>query len=99
MGQGRILGQEIEGTAGNAQKQENEFLFPAVPQCPVAPGQEDIQPDSGIGQDEPDPEDVYGMQASADEHLRTHESDAPYEHNGQCEQMIPDPTLPHRTAP
>ena len=99
MGQCRILRQKVKRAAGDAQEQEHELLFPAVPQLPVAPGQEDVQPDAEIGQDEPDPEDVHGMQARADEHLRAHEGHAPHEHHGQREQMIPDPTLAHRTVP
>ena len=42
MGQRRILREEVEGAAGDAQEQEHDLLFPAEPQRPVAPGQEDI---------------------------------------------------------
>ena len=88
MGQGRILRQEIERPAGNAQEHEDPFVLPAVaPQFYRLFLRKGKHPDARIRQHEADDENRGRMHPRADERLRTDEGDAPDGHDDKGQQM------------
>lgn len=83
-----VLCEEIEGSAGNAQDQEHQFVLPAEPQLPIPSRKEDVQPDAGVGQDKADEENGNRMHPRADEDFGGDERHASHRNHCQRKKMI-----------
>lgn len=88
IGQGGVLGQEVDGSAGYAHENEHEFLFPSVPEAYASSSEGDIQPDSGIGHHEARQEYGHRLHPRPDEHLGTHERYPPDSNHCQGQKVI-----------